>query len=293
MYIVLGGTGHVGSAVAAHLLERGKKVTIVTHDAGKTLEWERRGAKTAVVDVLDTDQLQKVFETGASLFLLNPPANPATDTVKEERRTLTSILDALENSGIEKVVAESTYGAQPGEEIGDSGVLFEMEERLKKMALPTAIIRGAYYMSNWDAALETALKEGIVHTLYPPDFKLPTVAPGDIGKIAAGLLTEPVEKAGLHYVEGPEKYSGNDVAAAFGKALNKPVEAVQTPEDQWVSALMQMGFSEPAARSMAAVTKLTLEDKNPKPQSPIRGTTTLNEYIENLAAQKNNNLKSN
>ena len=221
MYIVLGGTGHVGSSVAANLLEQGEDVTIITHDSKKADEWEKKGAKVAVVDVLDTDQLRKVFKTGKRLFLLNPPADPATDTVTEEKKTLASILAALKNSGIEKVVGESTYGAQPGESIGDLGVLYEMEQSLKKMNLPHSIIRAAYYMSNWDASLETAKNEGVVHTFYPVDFKLPMVAPKDIGKIAAGLLTEPSEKTGVHYVEGPEMYSSADVAGAFSIALGK------------------------------------------------------------------------
>ncbi|WP_200887392.1 NAD-dependent epimerase/dehydratase family protein [Sphingomonas sp. ERG5] len=35
MYIILGGTGHVGSAAAKALLARGEAVTIVTHDKDK------------------------------------------------------------------------------------------------------------------------------------------------------------------------------------------------------------------------------------------------------------------
>ena len=93
---------------------------------------EKSAAKTAVVDVLESDKLREVFKTVTRLFLLNPPAKSATDTATEEQKTLSPILKALENSGIKKVVAESTYGAQPGEAVGDLGVLFEMEERLKK-----------------------------------------------------------------------------------------------------------------------------------------------------------------
>lgn len=286
MYIILGGTGHIGSSVAQHLLREKQNVTIITRDAAKTAEWEQKGAKAAVVDVLETDRLREVFKTGKRLFLLNPPADSTTDTVRQEHRTLFSILDALKNSGIEKVVAESTYGAQPGQEIGDLGILYEMEEQLRKMDIYASVIRGAYYMSNWDTALETAQKEGIVHTLYPPDFKLPMVAPQNIGQIAAQLLAKPIEETGLHFVEGPQEYSSADVAAAFGKALNKSVKVVQTPEEKWISALMQLGFSDKAARSMAAMTKLTLEDTTARPQSPIRGATTLDQYIESLVTRK-------
>lgn len=288
MYIVLGGTGHVGSSVAATLLEKGQAVTIVTHNAQKTGEWQRRGAKTAVVDVCDIGKLHQVFKTGKRLFLLNPPAGIATDTVAEEQRTLSCILQALLNSGIERVVAESTEGAQPGDRIGDLGVLYEMEQRLKEMNLPVDIIRAAYYLSNWDAAFETAQREGVVHTLYPVDYKLPMVAPKDIGIIAAEFLMSDAAGFRIHNVEGPETYSSNDVAEAFSRALGKPVAAVQTPEEQWLPTLEQLGFSEPAARSMAAMTALTLRHFE-KAKSPVRGATTLDQYIKDLVSQKTAN----
>ena len=164
MYIILGGTGHVGSSVATTLLEKGKKVTVITHNPQKASEWEQKGANVTIVDVYDSDKLHAVLNNGERLFLLNPEADPATDSVIEEQRTLSSILKALENSDIKKVVAQSTEGAQPGEGIGDLGVLYNMEERLKKMNLPTDIIRVGYYMSNWDGSLETAEKDGQVHT---------------------------------------------------------------------------------------------------------------------------------
>ena len=285
MYIVLGGTGNVGSSVAQTLLEQRKEVTVITRDAKKTDEWTRRGAKTAIVDVLETDKLREVFKSGKRLYLLNPPADFATDTAAEERRTLSSILKALENSGIEKVVGESTYGAQAGEAIGDLGVLYEMEERLKKMDLSASIIRAAYYMSNWKSALETAKSESVIHTFYPIDFKLPMVAPKDIGKIAATLLTEPIEQTVLHYVEGPETYSSADVAESFSVALKKKVEAVQIPKDKWLSALKQAGFSDKAARSMAAMTDVTLAENYEKSESPMRGETTLQRFIDDLVSK--------
>jgi len=285
MYIILGGTGHVGSSVATILLEKGKEVTVITHNPQKAPEWEQKGAKVTIVDVSDSDKLHAVFKNGERLFLLNPEADPATDTVIEEQRTLSSILKALENSGIKKVVAESTEGAQPGEGIGDLGVLYDMEERLKKMNLPADILRAAYYMSNWDGSLETAEKEGRVYTFYPVDFRLPMVAPKDIGIIAAGFLTNDARDFRIHYVEGPEMYSSADVAKAFSKALKKPVEAMQIPQEKWLPALKQFGFSDKAARSVAAMTEITLNNLE-KAESPIRGDTTLNEYIENLVSRK-------
>lgn len=287
MYIILGATGHVGSAVAQTLLEQGEVVTVVTRDPQKAADWQQKGALAAIADVHDSEALRQVFQQGKRLFLLNPPADPSTDTFTEERRSLVAILKALEDSGLEKIVAESTYGAQSGDRIGDLGVLFEMEQALAAQPIPASIIRGAYYMSNWEASLQTARQEGKVHTLYPPEFALPMVAPQDIGQAAARLLMEPIEKTGLYYVEGPETYSSADVAAAFAEVLSKPVEAVETPKDQWIPVLKEMGFSDKAADSMANMTSITLDDirqekKYPTPGALVRGTTALQAYIKEL-----------
>lgn len=286
MHIILGASGHIGSALAQTLLKQHEAVLAVLHDEKKAADWQQKGAATAVVDVRDTEALRQVFRQGKRLFLLNPPASPTTDTVTEERNTLVSILAALPDSGLEKIVAESTYGAQPGEQLGDLAVLYEMEQALQAQPIPVSIIRAAYYMSNWDTALETARKEGIVHTLYPVDFQLPMVAPADIAQVAARLLTAPVASNGLHYVEGPATYSSVDVAAAFAAALHQPVQAQETPRANWPQALKQMGFSDKAAESFANMTAATLEAKQPLVENPERGHTTLQQYIQELVQKQ-------
>ncbi|RAJ95502.1 uncharacterized protein YbjT (DUF2867 family) [Larkinella arboricola] len=281
MYIILGATGHVGSAVANALLEKGEPVTIITRDARKADTWKQKGAHGAITDVQDVARLQAVFRQGKRLFLLNPPAPPSTDTAAEERKNMQAILAALDESGLEKIVVQSTYGAQPGDRVGDLGVLYELEQALARQPIPTSVIRGAYYMSNWEYALHSARAEGKVYAYYPADFKLPMVAPNDIGQVAARLLTGPVDQTGLHYVEGPELYSPADVAAAFSTALQKPVEAVEIPRDQWKKSLKAVGFSDEAAESMANMTAATL-DTPEFADNPIRGTTSLQSYIADL-----------
>lgn len=285
MHIILGGTGHVGSAVARTLLDQNQPVTIISRDPQKIDIWQGRGATVAIADVHDTDALRAVFQTGTQLFLLNPPATPSTDMAAQERRSLTSILNALDGTAIKKVVAESTYGAQPGERIGDLGVLYEMEQKLARKSLSISIIRAAYYMNNWDMALSTARQEGVVHTLYPVNLHLPMVSPDDIGPLAARLMMEPLNKTGRYYLEGPTPYSSAEVAAAFGDALNKSVKAVETPPEQWVAMLTGRGFSVKGAESMAAMTEITLKQDYELPDSPLRGRTTLQAYINQLVRQ--------
>lgn len=51
---------------------------------------------------------REIFRNGKRAFLLNPPASISTDTQVEEIRAVASIVAALDGSGLEKVVAEST-----------------------------------------------------------------------------------------------------------------------------------------------------------------------------------------
>jgi len=286
MYIILGGTGHVGSAVTSELLAKGKKVIVITHDENKVGLIEAMGARAEIADITDSNRLNEIFKMGSHLFLLNPPAPPSTNTTRVERDSMQSIIAAIEDSGLEKIVAESTYGVQPGKKIGDLGVLYEMEEVLKDIHIPVSIQRAAYYYSNWDFSLASAQKDGNVYSLYPPDFKLPMVAPKDLGKFAAELLLEPSGDTGLYYRTGPDNYSPDDVAAAFSKALDKTVEAVQIPEDKWEVFLEKQGFSKKAARSMVNMTRLTIEQGQEWPENPSRGITTLDEYISDLVAKE-------
>jgi uncharacterized protein YbjT (DUF2867 family) len=281
MHIILGGTGHVGSAVAEQLIQDGEQVIVVSRHPEKAAALTEKGAKIANVDVLDTSALHELFLTGDRLFFLNPPAAPSTDTVAEEKKTLHSILKAIENSGIKKVVAESTYGAQPGSGHGDLNVLYEMEQSLKKMDLSVTIIHAAYYMSNWDGNLEGVQKDGKLYSFFPPDFVLPMVAPNDIGKFAAELMKKPIADNGSYYFEGPRAYTPSDVAYAFSIALNKSVEAVEIPQLKWKETFKTLGFSDSATESYAAMTRLTLEGPE-RPTNPVRGSTTIEQYVKKI-----------
>lgn len=282
MHIILGGTGNVGSAVAQALLKRHEPIVVVTHDSSKAMALRQDGVDVAIADVHDVDVLRGVFRQGRRLFLLNPPAAPSSNTVAEERRSLAAILTAIDGAGLEKIVAESTYGARPGERLGDLGVLYEMEQALTSQPVPTTIVRAAYYMSNWSASLQAAREQGVIQTLYPKDFKLPMVAPSDIGELVARLMTEPIEHTGLHFVEGPDRYSLQDVAIAFAAALGRPVSAESVPRDQWLATLKNMGFSDEAAESFANMTAATLAETFPALNSIEQGATSLHDYLSQL-----------
>lgn len=288
MYIIVGGTGHVGSATASRLIAQGQGVIVVTRDASKAESWRERGAEVAEADILDTAALRKIFKRGRRAFLLNPPAPPSTDTDKEERATARAILEALNDSGLEMVVAQSTYGACPGERIGDLSVLYEFEEGLRRQSIPAIVMRAAYLMSNWDQGIDAARDSGKLVSTLPADFQLPMVAPSDLGTAAAQFLQESAQVSGvtIKHVEGPSRYTPTDTANAIGKILGRTVEVDAVPSDKLEDAYLKLGFSQNSAKSFARMTRATIE-KLELPASPHRGKTTIEDYIrEHIAVAK-------
>lgn len=154
-------------------------MTVPTRTAKKAGNLEKMGASVVVAHVYDVETMGSVMQSGKRLFLLNPPAAPNTDTDQTEQDTARHLLAAIDGSGLEEIVAESTYGVQPGDELGDLNTLYEMEEGIRAQNIPHRIIRAAYYMSNWDAIIEPARKDGVLPTMYPANFKFPMVAPTD------------------------------------------------------------------------------------------------------------------
>jgi len=282
LHIILGGTGRVGSATARALLDRGESVTIVTRDEAHGRELKRLGARLALADIRDVAALRDVFRGGRRAFLLNPPADPSQDTDAEERANVAAIIEALDGSGLEKVVVQSTYGARPGERCGDLTVLHEMEQRLKAQSIPAAINRGAYYMSNWAGFLDMARDTGMLPSFFPAMLRLPMVSPGDLGRVAARRLTGPVGDTATLHIEGPERYTPADVAEAFQDVLGRPVVLQEIPRSGLRETFLQFGFSEEAAASYACMTEAVIDGETDIAEASERCGTTLRAYISAL-----------
>ena len=284
MYIVMGATGNVGEAVADALLARGEAVTVLTRRPEHASAWRDKGARIVQADAEDPASLRAAFRTGKRAFLLNPPADPTGDTDSTERRTIANILAALEGSGLEKVVAASTYGAQPGEGIGDLSTLWELEEGLRRQSIPAAINRGAYYMTNWTGLADVVRQSGKLPSMFPADMPIPMVSPRDLGEAAVDRLVSPLIDVGVVYVEGPELYTPSDVAGAFAAALGRKIGLDVTERDRWEETFRSLGFSDAAARSFTRMTAAIVDSDFDRQAAPRRGKVTLLEFVSSALA---------
>jgi uncharacterized protein YbjT (DUF2867 family) len=119
----------------------------------------------------------------------------------------------------------------------------------------------------------------VLPSMLPADMKIPMVAPADLGKAAARHLLEPPSNQDVHYVEGPERYSPQDVANAFAAALGDPVRVEVIPRDQWIATYRKLGFSDAAAASYTRMTAVSIDSGFAMSEPFERGETTLEDYV--------------
>lgn len=281
MFIVIGATGHVGTSVTHQLLRARAPVTVVTRSAEKARAWERLGAQSAVVELDDVEGLRAVFRKGTRAFLLNPPGDIAANAEQEELNRVESLTQALEGTELEFIVALSTIGAQQGSNIGDLGTLFDLEEHLWRQRIRTAVLRAAYYFTNWDMTVASARETGKLESFFPADFELPMVSPNDIGVAAASLLQlQDLPPHGSTFsIEGPRRYRPLDVAAALGSVVGREIQVAATKDEELESTFESLGFSPESARSFTGMTRLSEAEEPPRIYETLHGKTTLEEHF--------------
>ena len=249
MYAITGITGQVGSAVANTLLTQDLKVRAVVRDAAKAESWKSRGCEIAVADVNDVAALTKAFQGVDGVFVLLPPIFDPSPGFTEGRAMLASLRAALEAAKPLRIVCLSTIGAQAVQP-NLLNLLGMMETSFSELPLPVAFLRAGWFMENalWDVA--AARKEGVLRSyLQPLDRAFPMVATQDVGILAAALLLETWTGTRIVELEGPQRVTPNQLAAAFAEVLGHHVKAEVVPRDGWIDEFTRQGMKNPTPRA--------------------------------------------
>jgi uncharacterized protein YbjT (DUF2867 family) len=284
MIAVLGVTGQVGSVVARTLLDSGGKVRVVVRDEAKGNSWKAQGADVSVGDVFNASSLVEAWKGCEGVFIVVPPSFAPAEGFPEIRALAKSLKEALYEAKPVKVVVLSTVGAHRTEGIGILTQLRLLEEELTGTGLPMTFVRAGWFIENakWD--LEDARKEGeIASFLQPLDRPISMVSTVDVGRVCARCLLDKPRGLRIVELEGPRRYSPNDLAEAFSQALNRSVRAVEVPKSDWKNRFESQGM--PADRTWGRIEMLDgfnsgwidFESESEK------GTVTLQEAIARLA----------
>lgn len=244
MYVVTGASGQTGSHVVKTLLERDQPVRALVRREEQAASWRQAGAEAIVLDLADQPVLAEAFSGASGVYLMNPPVYGAPDIFAAAAAVHAAGIAAAEQAGVLHVVALSSVGAQHERGTGNILTTRDLEQRLARSRIAHTVLRAANFMENWSWSLKLAVEAGILPSMFVPVSRaLPMVSAADIGRTAADLLVQGRQAPQLVEMHGPRDYSPEDAAVVLTRLLDKPVQAVATPQEKWSDAFRATGFS--------------------------------------------------
>jgi uncharacterized protein YbjT (DUF2867 family) len=283
MDIILGATGQIGSMLVDNLIKRGQSVRAVVRNGSKAEGLRSKGIEISIADYFDVEALKKAFQGGSLAFLLTPENPESQDFISETKTIINNYREAILASGITKIVGLSSNGAQHESGTGNLMASYMLEHAFSDLEIEQVFVRPSYYFSNWLGYLELVKEHGILPTFFPPEMKVPMIAPPDVAEFLSEVMVCKIPKERIYEITGPHAYSSLDIAKILGEVLNRNVILQQVLPEEWESTLIQAGFSKDGAKNLALMTKAVIEGKTKNETSnPVSFSTDFKSYLKNF-----------
>ncbi len=289
IFVLMGGTGHIGSALTRILLRKGHVVRTLGRNPTKLEILKAWGAEALAVSHEDPRALARAFQDADAVFTLIPPAFQEEDFGGYQDRVGEATLQALQESGVNRVLNLSSLGAQHAQGTGPIKGLHRQEKRLASLGgIQLLHLRAGYFMENLTWFLASMEQTGRLEAALEPDLPLWMVAAGDIALKAAELLEEGFGGRWLLEFAGPRPRTMGEAAAVLGRALGRPdLMYVQTSYEKREMVLLGTGMKPGSAALLVELDRAC----NQGLVAPLRllgsdamGHTELEAYAQMLAA---------
>ena len=285
MYVITGATGNTGKIIASALLEAGKKVRIISRNAGKAKELTDKGAELFTGDTGNAELLKKAFNGATAVYAMIPIDWQTADYTDHQVKHASAIAEALRECKVKYVVSLSSQGAHLESGSGVVLGLHKMESLFNKIeGIHTLHLRPTYFMENSLGMIGLIKQAGIMGSPVKADLSFPVIATKDIGNYAAKrLLALDFKGHNTQNLLGPREVSYPEIAKVYGAAIGKKdLKYVEfSYADFKNSFIQQMGTSENVADNFSEFIKAMNDGKvmaQAKRDSESTTPTTIEEF---------------
>lgn len=293
--ILTGSLGHIGKPLAEILAKQGHDVTVISSKEEKRKDIEALGAAAAIGSVEDASFLSKTFTGADAVFCMVPPNFAAPDQVAYYSRIGTGYAQAIQQSGVKRVVDLSSYGAHL--EKGTGFITGSHRNEQMFAGLPNVSvthIRPGYFYYNLLGMVGTIKATGQMMANYGEGDKLLMVSPVDIAAAVAEELTRTSTGRDVRYVASDDR-TCNEVATVLGNAIGKPdLKWSIISSEQMLSGLERAGVPKNAAENLVELGEAThsgILREDYETQKTEMGKVKLEDFAQEFAAVYNNEKK--
>ena len=253
--IVTGSLGNISKPLTIELVKKGHQVTVISTKPEKQKEIETLGATAAIGSIDDVNFLTVTFK-GADIvysILTNDISSffdPNTDFIALMNKIGNNYKQAIENSGVKRLVHLSSIGAHTDQGNGILRFHYNVENILKQLPDDVSIkfMRPVGFFTNLFRSLQTIKTNSAFVFNYGGDKKEPWVSPLDI----AAVISEEIEKTfngrTVRYIASDE-ISPNEIAKTLGEAIGKPeLKWLAIPSEELLKGMLTVGMNEQIAK---------------------------------------------
>jgi uncharacterized protein YbjT (DUF2867 family) len=265
-------TGNVGRHLVATLVRAGVRPRVLLRDPGR-LEPEVRDAVDAVqVDQYEPDTVVAATEDTDALYWVNPTTGSA-DPLADCARATSSVVRAVTENRIGRVVFQSSVGAEKRHGVGEIDGLAHTETALDDLGVDVTHLRCGYFFTNLDMQVD-ALRAGTLQVILPLDLPMAWVAPRDIAEVAATRLLSPAWSGrSVQAVHGPADLTWRQAADILTAATGRQIDVERITDDALRAQLQQVGMSDTLVEALVGMSTGLRENFVPEQHRSIRTTT--------------------
>lgn len=264
MNIVLTGSlGNIGKPLTEALVEKRHKVTVISSKADRIPEINALGATPAIGSIQDASFLARTFKGADAVYLMEAWEGIGNlfdkdiDFPAAFRKIAENYKQAVEQSGIKRIIHLSSIGAHTDQGTGSLYVHHNVEQILRTLPEDVAIkfMRPVGFFSNIYRWLPMIRSKGAIIQSYGGDKKEPWVSALDIASTIADEMDRPFEGRTTHYLASDE-VSPNEIAHHIGEAIGNPnLKWEVIPADQLLKQMLSSGVNEWIANGMIQMQK--------------------------------------
>ena len=295
--IVTGSLGNISKPLTKELVQKGHTVTVISSNPERQDAIEALGAKAAIGTMEDADFLSATFKGADAVYVMetmggNSYFDPNLDIVAAINKIGNNYKQAIEQSGVKRVVHLSSIGAHTDKGNGLLAFHYNVENILKSLPSDVAItfMRPVGFYYNLLGFINNIKTQGVIATNYGGDNKKPWVSPLDIAEAVAEELVTPFAGRKVRYVAS-EEISCNDLASLLGAAIGKPdLKWVVISDEQMLQGMLAVGMNPKIAAGlveMNAGTQSSALYEDYFRNRPTLGNHKLKEYAKEFAAVYN------
>ncbi len=262
--VLIPGAGGVGRAVFDQL--RAHEVPVrfmVRREDARTAELRRLGAEVVVGDLIRPETVAAALQ-GVARMLFAMTVSPdhllaatVVATVAKEHGKLEALVDLSQ-------MTVSTMTATSTEESHQQRLHWLAEQVLNWSGLPVVHTRPTVFLDSvlFTSMAAKSIQENGTIALPFGSGRTSPVAVDDVARVIATVLRDPAPHIGRVYeLTGPASVDMTELAAAYARALGRPVSYVNVPMDKWLAGLSKMGLPPHTEQHVATMARLHRENR--------------------------------